>query len=340
MLTIRSLDDIRALLRELPGPDNAAAERARAREATLTKPPGALGRLESLAEWLSAWQGRHPPVLERCRVTVFAGSHGVAAAGVSAYPAEVTAQMVENFRRGGAAINQLCAAQGGTLTVHDVGVASPTRNFLDAPAMTASECTDAFARGMAALDGGADILCVGEMGIGNTTAAAALCHALYGGAAEDWTGPGTGVTGAALANKVRVVREAAALHAPQIADGIDALQRLGGREMAAMAGAIVAARPARTPVILDGYVSCAAAAALASCRDGALDHCLAGHLSAEPAHRQLLARLGKAPLLDLGMRLGEGSGATLALAILRAALACHTGMASFAEAGVAAREPP
>ena len=336
-MTIRSLDDIRAVLRELPGPDNAAAGKAREREATLVKPPGALGRLEAIAAWLSAWQGRHPPVLHRCLAVVFAGSHGVTADGVSAYPAEVTAQMVENFRRGGAAINQLCALQGCALKIHDMGVDAPTRNFRTGPAMTEEACAAAFATGMAALDGGIDLLCIGEMGIGNTTSAAALSHALYGGAPEDWTGPGTGVAGAAFETKLRVVREAARLHAPAIRDGLDALRRLGGRELAAMAGAITAARLAKVPVILDGYVSCAAAASLECCQAGALDHCLAGHLSAEPAHRRLLAQLGKEPVLDLGMRLGEGSGAAVALGILRAAVACHAGMATFAEAGVSDR---
>jgi nicotinate-nucleotide--dimethylbenzimidazole phosphoribosyltransferase len=339
-VTIRSLDDIRALLRELPGPDNAAAERTRQREATLTKPPGALGRLEHIAEWLSAWQGRHPPAADRALMAVFAGSHGVVAEGVSAFPAAVTAQMVENFRRGGAAINQLCSVQGCALKVFDVGVGFPTRNFLDGPAMTGSECAEAFATGMAALDEDTDVVCVGEMGIGNTTTAAALSHALHGGAADEWTGPGTGVTGATFENKIRVVRAAVTFHAPDVRDGLDALQRLGGRELAAMAGAIVAARLAKVPVILDGYVCCAAAAALEACQKGALDHCLAGHLSAEPAHRRLLTHLGKVPLLDLGMRLGEGSGAAVALAVVRSAVACHTGMATFAEAGVSDREEP
>ena len=172
---------------------------------------------------------------------------------------------------------------------------------------------------------------------GNTTAAAAICHALYGGTAEDWTGPGTGVEGDALATKTAVVAEAVRLHGGAAEDGIEVLRRLGGREIAAMAGAVTGARLKGIPVLLDGYVSSAAAAALAATVPGALDHCQAAHVSAEPGHRRLLERIGKPPLLDLGMRLGEASGAVLAVAIVRAAVACHAGMATFAEASVSNR---
>jgi nicotinate-nucleotide--dimethylbenzimidazole phosphoribosyltransferase len=334
MVTIQSMDDVRALLRELPGPDNSAAAQAARREATLTKPAGSLGRLEELVEQVCAWQGQHPPSLDRCRMAIFAGNHGITAEGVSAFPADVTAQMVANFSNGGAAINQLCAYPGLDLKIYSLDLETSTRNFVRDSAMTGDECARAMATGMSAVEDGLDILCLGEMGIGNTTAAAALCHGIFAGDAEFWVGPGTGVAGKALTNKVRVVREAVAFHGPQLKDGLDALCRVGGREIAAIAGAILAARFARVPVILDGYVCCAAAAALFAVENSALDHCVVGHVSAEPGHRHLLDALGQRPLLDLGMRLGEGSGAALALMIIQAAISCHIGMATFDEAGV------
>jgi nicotinate-nucleotide--dimethylbenzimidazole phosphoribosyltransferase len=188
--------------------------------------------------------------------------------------------------------------------------------------------------GWNAVDADADLLVVGEMGIGNTTAAAAICAALYGGDAADWTGRGTGVDDAGLQNKTRVVAEGVALHTQSPHDGIDILARLGGREIAAMAGAIAAARALNIPVILDGFICCAAAACLAETSKGALDHTVAGHQSAEGAHGLLLQNLDKEPLLSLGLRLGEGSGGALAINILKSAVACHSGMATFAEAGV------
>jgi nicotinate-nucleotide--dimethylbenzimidazole phosphoribosyltransferase len=330
--TLVSLADVRALLRGLPDADEAAAARCRAREPQLTKPPGSLGRLEQIVAHLSVWQGRHPPRLETVRACIFAGNHGVAALGVSAYPAEVTAQMVANFQHGGAAINQLCRVNGITLSVEALELDRPTADFTRSPAMTESDCVLAFARGMAAVLPGTDLLVVGEMGIANTSSAAAICFALFGGAAADWTGRGTGVDDAHLAIKIDTVAQGAALHAGD--DALEILRRLGGREIAAMAGAIVAARLSRTPVLLDGFVCAAAAAALHAAAPGALDHCLAAHVSAEAGHRLALQQLGKAPLLDLGMRLGEGSGAALAVGLARAALACHVGMATFAQAGV------
>ena len=331
---IDSLDDVRALIRELPRPDNMAVTQAAAREATLTKPPGSLGRLERLAEWVCAWQGRHPPSVERCRMAVFAGNHGVTEEGVSAFPADVTVQMVGNFEAGGAAINQLCAEAGCELKVYPLAGLAPTRNFRREPAMTEEECVDAIAVGMKAVEDGLDLLCLGEMGIGNTTAAAALCHALFGGDPESWVGPGTGVAGDVLTGKVRVVGDAVRRHRAEMHDGLEALRCVGGRELAAMAGAIVAARHRRIPVILDGYVCGAAAAAIHAMDAGALDHCIVGHASAEPGHRRLLEAIGQRPVLDLEMRLGEGSGAALALMIVRAAVRCHTGMATFQDAGV------
>jgi len=331
---IANFNEMRQLLRELPGPDREAAAAAAAREAQLTKPPGALGRLEEIPQWLAAWQGKYPPSLNHPRTAVFAANHGIARRGVSAYPPEVTAQMVQNFIAGGAAVNQLCRAVDADLRVYEMALDHPTADFSEGPALAEDECAKAMAYGMMAVEPGTDILALGEMGIGNTTAAAALCAALFGGGGADWAGPGTGVAGPALAAKIEIIDAALALHRPELGDGFEALRRVGGLELAAIAGAIMAARLARVPVLLDGFVCTAAASVLFALDETALDHCLVAHCSAEPGHRRLLARIGKAPLFDFGMRLGEGSGATLAIGIARAALACHTGMASFAEAGV------
>lgn len=335
-MAVASLADIRSLLRSIPGPDAAAAAACDAREPQLTKPAGSLGRLEEISRHLAAWQGRHPPRLEKLCARVFAGNHGVAALGVSAFPAEVTVQMVANFQHGGAAINQLCRTFGVELAVHALDLDRPTVDFTRGPAMTEAETAAAFALGMESVPAGADLLVVGEMGIGNTTSAAAIAHAVFGGAAAEWTGRGTGVDDAHLEIKTRVVADGVRRHGG--GDGLDALRNLGGREIAAMAGAIVQARLARVPVLLDGFVCTAAAAALHATQAGALDHCLAAHVSAEAAHRHLIAAVGKVALLDLGMRLGEASGAALAVGLLRAAVACHTGMATFAEAGVSDKD--
>jgi nicotinate-nucleotide--dimethylbenzimidazole phosphoribosyltransferase len=332
-LPLRPFDGIRSLLHPLPGPDHAAAEKVRTRDVTLTKPPGSLGRLEDLAEWLAAWQGRHPPRIDNPVVVVFAGNHGVVRQGVSPYPPEVTAQMVANFQTGGAAINQLCRTFGLGLKVFDLALDSPTRDITTDAALDESDCAAAIAFGMQAI-AETDLLCIGEMGIGNTTIAAAMACALYGGPPEDWVGRGTGVDDAGMERKIGAVRRALDLHRQHIADPLEVLRRLGGREIAAMVGAILAARHQRIPVLIDGYVATAAAAVLHRADPSSLDHCVAAHCSAEFAHRRLLEKIGKRPLLDLGMRLGEGSGAALAAAILRAAADLHRGMATFPEAGV------
>lgn len=332
--SIASLSEIRALRDSLPSIDTEARDAAVARNAILTKPAGALADLEDLAIFMAGWQGKASPQVNHPRTAVFAGNHGVAAQGVSAYPAEVTAQMVMNFQAGGAAVNQLVGDLDGDLMVHEMALDKPTEDFTQGPAMTDEECAQAIAYGMMAVEPGIDLLMLGEMGIGNTTSAAAIYHALYGGTAEDWTGPGTGVEGDALSNKIRVVREGVALHREAANDGLDVLARLGGQEIAGIAGAILAARMARVPVILDGYICCAAAACLHAWAPESIDHCLAGHLSVEGAHAEVLQRLDKRPILQLGMRLGEGSGATLAGQIVRSACNLHRGMSTFEDAGV------
>ena len=332
-MTFATLDAFRAALADLPAPDSAARAAAAERNAQLTKPPGALGRLEEVAIWVAGWQGTDRPRIDRPQVVVFAGNHGVAARGVSAFPAAVTAQMVANFRAGGAAINQLAALSGAAVEVVALDLDRPTADFTQGPAMTGAEAAAALSAGWDAVRTDADALILGEMGIGNTTSAAALALALFGGTAADWVGRGTGVDDAGLALKTRVVADGVARHAG-LGDPLDVLAALGGREITAMAGAMARARACRIPVILDGFICTAAAAVLLRAAPGALDHCLAGHVSAEPGHGRLLAAMGMQPLLSLGMRLGEGSGAALALQVVRGALACQSGMATFAEAAV------
>lgn len=329
-----SLVAFQAVLNHQPSADLAAANGAKERNGQLTKPPSSLGRLEGLAIWYASWRGEIAPVVTTPQVVVFAGNHGVAAQGVSAFPPEVTEQMVLNFQHGGAAINQLCKTFGASLDVHALELDRPTADFTAGPAMTEDEVVSALQTGWDAVDASADLLVAGEMGIGNTTSAAAVVCALYGGDAQDWVGRGTGVDDAGLALKARVVTAGLEANPTAIGNGLEALRCLGGRELAAMAGAIASARAKSIPVILDGMICSAAAACLAEAKDGALDHAVAGHLSAEGAHSALLEKLGKEPLLSLGLRLGEASGAALAIGILKGAVACHSGMATFAEAGV------
>ena len=327
-----SFAEFRNLLAEAPAPDADSYGAAEDRNGQLTKPPGSLGRLEELAVWYAGWRGDARPEIKSPQVIVFAGNHGVTAQGVSAFPAEVTVQMVLNFQHGGAAINQLSKAAGAKLDVHALNLEVPTADFTQGPAMSEEEAVEALLTGWNSVDEDTDLLVVGEMGIGNTTSAAAIAHALYGGEAEDWVGRGTGVDDAGLAIKARVVREGVAVNADR--SGLEVLRSLGGRELVAMAGAIAKARVARVPVVLDGFICSAAAATLAAEMDSALDHCVAGHVSAESAHFNVLKNLGKEPLLAMNMRLGEASGGALAINIVKSAVACHSGMATFAEAGV------
>jgi len=323
-----------AALAKLPSPDPAAIEAARARQASLTKPPGSLGRLEDIACWLAGWHAEARPRIEQARAVVFAGNHGVAALGVSAFPAEVTRQMVANFESGGAAINALSKLAGLTLEVVALDLDRPTADFTQAPALSEAECLAALDAGARAVPDGCDLLVLGEMGIANSTAAAALAARSYGGDAVDWVGPGTGIDRAGIARKIAVVEAGLAFHAEAPIDAFETLRRVGGRETAAIAGAVLAARHRRVPVLLDGFICCAAIAPLAADNPAIVDHALAGHRSAEPGHARLLDRLGLDPLLSLDMRLGEASGAAVAVLLLRAALAAHDGMATFAEAGV------
>lgn len=334
MPVFQTMDALREACRNLPSGDEDAAIAARARQNTLTKPQGSLGRLEELAIWLARWQGKAVPTLDKVEVLVFAGSHGVVRRGVSAFPAEVTAQMVANFSAGGAAINQLARAAGAELKVIALDVERPTEDFTESPAMSEAEFLSAVSTGYEALSPGTQLVCLGEMGIGNTTTAAAVAAALFGGSGADWVGRGTGVDDAGLRRKADTVSAALARHAEALQDPLEALRRVGGRELAAIFGAALAARHKGAVVLLDGFVSSAAAAPLAALSAGGLAHAQAAHRSAEAGHARLLEKLRLPPLLELGMRLGEASGACLAVNILRSALACHSGMATFSDAGV------
>ena len=335
-----SLDDISAFCRDLPAGDAAAADAAALRQQALTKPPGSLGRLEELATWLARWQGREIPRLERVTIAVFAGNHGIAVRGVSAYPQAVTEQMVANFAAGGAAINQIARLAGAELRVVPIKLDRPTRDFTVAPAMDVDEFLRAVDFGYRTVPSDCDLLAVGEMGIANTTTASTLCAALLGGGAARWAGRGTGVDDAGLARKRAAIEAALNLHRAISGDPLSVAAALGGRELAAIAGAILAARCHQIPVLLYGFVATAAIVPLTHLDPGILDHCRAGHVSAESGHRALLRELGLDPLLDRNMRLGEASGAGVAILLLRAALACHAGMATFAEAGVAGADSP
>ena len=320
-----------------PAGNEEAVDAVRIHDATLTKPPGSLGRMEELVEWLARWQGRSPPGLDNPMVAIFAGNHGVTDQGVSAYPREVTAQMVANFTDGGAAISQICALHELNLRVFELALELPTGDITLAPAMDDKMCAATIAYGMEAIAGRPDCLAIGEMGIGNTTVAAAIFAALFGGTGAEWVGRGTGIDDAGLARKADAVDRALALHRDGLTDPLAILARLGGREIAAMLGALVAARHNSIPVLVDGFVATAAAAVAHAVNPDAISHCVFAHVSAESAHARALDRLGATPLLDLGMRLGEGSGAALGMVLAKTALHLHTRMATFVSAGVSTR---
>ncbi|QDG77923.1 nicotinate-nucleotide--dimethylbenzimidazole phosphoribosyltransferase [Labrenzia sp. PHM005] len=331
--TALPFDDIRNLVKSMPGPDEEALQKVKARDAELTKPAGSLGRLEEIAEWLAAWSGKAPPKVSRPMVAIFATAHGVADEGVSAFPSAVNRQMVENFAAGGAAINQICRVNDIGLKVFDLAVDMPTPSITKEDALDEANCAATMAYGMEALAGGIDLICLGEMGIGNTTVAAAVMNGLFGGTAADWVGRGTGVDDSGLARKREAVDQTVARLKGE-KDPLEVLRRAGGREIAAMTGLIIAARLQRVPVIVDGFVATAAAAVVYALDPEGLDHCLFAHVSAEQAHAKALTHMGKEALFDFGMRLGEGSGAALAAGIVKTAAEVHSGMATFADAGV------
>ena len=326
--------DVVDLLNIVPAGDDIAVAAVRARDIVLTKPRGSLGKLEDLVEFLARWQGKGKPTLDNPMVAIFAGNHGVTDQGVSAFPREVTAQMVANFTAGGAAISQICALHELNLRVFELALELPTGDITREPALDDRMCAATIAYGMEAVAGKPDLLCIGEMGIGNTTVAAAIYAALHGGTGADWVGRGTGVDDAGLARKAAAVDTAIAFHKSGLTDPLAILARLGGREIAAMLGALIAARHQKIPVIVDGFVATAAAAIAQAVNPHAIDHCLFGHLSTEHGHARALAAMGQTALLHLGMRLGEGSGAALGAVLAKTALHLHNNMATFAGAGV------
>jgi nicotinate-nucleotide--dimethylbenzimidazole phosphoribosyltransferase len=333
-LSLNSVADYTAALASMPMANTGSAEAARRRQEELTKPSGSLGRLEDIAIWFASWQEQEKPHLAAPSCLIFAGNHGVAALGVSAFPPEVTAQMVGNFTAGGAAINQLTQAANISLNVIALDLDRPTADFTQAPAMTEDETFAAMMTGANAIPDDADMILVGEMGIANTTSAAAIGLACLGGAAADWVGPGTGVDADGLRLKADVINRGIATNKHLMSSGFGILSALGGREIAAIAGAVLAARHRRLPVLLDGFISTASVLPLLFDEAAALDHCLISHRSQEPGHHMIIEKTGKQPIIDLGLRLGEGSGAAIALPIIRAAIASHSGMATFAEANV------
>jgi nicotinate-nucleotide--dimethylbenzimidazole phosphoribosyltransferase len=334
--------------------DEAAMIAAREREATLTKPPGSLGRLEDLAVQLAGITGCARPTVARKAIVVMAGDHGVTAEGVSAYPSAVTPQMVANFLAGGAAINALACTAGARVTVADLGVAAElpphagllalkvapgTANAAHGPAMSRAQALQAIEAGIAVAErevaAGLDLVGAGEMGIGNTTAASAIVAAITGEHPAVVTGRGTGVDGLGLRRKVGVVRQMLAINQPDPADALDVLAKVGGFEIGGLAGLILGAAAARVPVVLDGFITAAAALIAVGLCPAVQPYLIAAHRSTEPGHMVALTRLGLEPLLDLHLRLGEGSGAALALALVDAAARHLAEMATFAEAGVA-----
>jgi nicotinate-nucleotide--dimethylbenzimidazole phosphoribosyltransferase len=325
--------DAVGLLRDAPGPDEKARAAVAKRAAEVLRPSGALARLDEVATWLASWQRTERPRVTRPVAIVFAGDHGVVSEGVNAYPQETTIAMVRAFEAGVATANVLAKEAGAEIDVVDVGAGRPTGNIVREPALSDERYAAAFEIGRAAVArSGADLLVFGEMGIGNSTVAAALCATLYGLPAEEWVGRGSGVDDDGLARKVTAVEAARARVGS--CGPMEALRQVGGSELVAIAGATVEARRRSIPVVLDGFIATAAVAPLDSAAPGSLDHCIAGHRSLEPGHRLLLEKLGKEPLLDLGLRLGEGSGALAAIPLIRMAAAAVTDVATFSEWGL------
>ncbi|AEQ50909.1 nicotinate-nucleotide--dimethylbenzimidazole phosphoribosyltransferase [Pelagibacterium halotolerans] len=333
-MSAQAFTDFHDLLMLGPDGDEAAVAAVRARDAQLTKPAGSLGEMEFLVEHMARWQGKAEPTFEDPMVAIFAANHGVTDQGVSAFPREVTKQMVNNFTKGGAAISQICALHEINLRVFELALDVPTGDITVLPAMDERTCAATIAYGMEAIAGDVDFLCIGEMGIGNTTVAAAIYAALYGGTGADWVGRGTGVDDAGLVRKADAVDRALTRHAGRLKTPFEILANLGGREIAAMVGAIIATRHQKVPMIVDGFVATAAAAIAHAVNPASIDHCLFGHVSAEGGHARALEKIDAKPLLDLGMRLGEGSGAALAAVLCKTALHVHKNMATFAEAAV------
>lgn len=314
-------DDIRALILGMPAANETAIAAVRARTAQFGMPHGAFGRLEEIVEWYAGWSGQSNPKIKKPLMAIFAANHGIAVHGVSALPSDMTQKMVAHFADGSAPINQMCHTNAVGLQVFELALESPTADFTIAPALSPTEWAATFAYGMECLASQPDLLCLGEMAVGGTTSAAAICTALYGGGAAAWAGGNS----AKLAQKIAVIEQGLARHYDVLHDPLQVMQCLGGREIAAMAGAIVGARYQKIPVVLDGFVTTAAAAILHAISTTSISHCVAGHASGEVVHAQLIEKLQLNPLLSLNLTLGQGTGAVLAAGVIRGAIATHNG---------------
>ncbi|AGF75788.1 nicotinate-nucleotide--dimethylbenzimidazole phosphoribosyltransferase [Bartonella vinsonii] len=325
-MTVSPFDDFRALLTNLPIADAFSVTLAKKRQTELTKTQGALGKLGDIAVWYAGWRATEKPIVKRPLVAIFSGNHGVTEENITPFPQSMTQKMVQNFSTGGGAINQICIAYDLGLKIFDLALEYPTMNITKDAAMDERSAAATMAFGMESIAGGTDLLCIGEMGIGNTTIALALCLALFGGEVEEWVESEIKSEGEFYQRKIAAVKAAISLHKDYLNDPFEIMRRLGGREIAAIVGAILAARIEKIPVILDGFVATAAAALLYKMHPRALDHTLIGHVSSESAHRKLLEKIGKEPLLDLEMSFSEGTGAAMAAGIVKAAILMHTQM--------------
>lgn len=325
--------DVGARLSDAPGEDTLARTSVAHRATNALRPAGALSRLDEIAAWLAAWQRTDLPAVEHPALLIAAGDHGVAARGVSALAPRATLAMVDAIRAGAATSTVLAASVGASVRLLDVGAGRPTEDIAVADATTTERFEAAFEEGReAAATMSVDLLLVGDTGVGSTTAASAVSHALFGGAAADWVGLGSGIDAEALERKLEAVADAVARVGP--VGPLEALRRLGGPEMAAIAGAVYQARLESIPVLLDGFVTVAAVAPLGLLAPGALDHTMASHRSTEPGHGRLLAELSKRPILELEIGLGEGTGALVALPIVRAAALVVSDVATLDEWGM------
>ncbi len=318
----------------IPQFDHITANKAIDLQKQLTKPVGSLGKLEEIAIWMAGWQKKIKPTIKNPYCLIFAGNHGISNKGVSAYPSEVTSQMVENFKKGGAAINQLCKLAKIKLMVIPIDLDKPTMDFSECKAMSEDEVLSFMQLGFDSIPSSCDLLVLGEMGISNTTSATSISCALFNEPVDLMTGIGTGIDKIQLANKIKIIDKALRLHGKKFKDPVSILSCYGGKEIAAIAGSVISARMKSIPVLLDGFITTAAASTLIRFKEDILDHCLVSHLSAEPGHVRILNNLKKEPILDLNLRLGEGSGAAIASLILKAALTTHNGMSTFDNAKV------
>lgn len=317
------LDDIRALVESAPIGDAKAEQDAIARQNSIRQAPGGLGRMGEIVAHLAKWQGTSKPSIDSPMVAIYASSHGIVKHNIASRPNASTQKMVEMLKTGAAATNHIAAAGGAGLRVFEMAVEKPTADFTESPAMSEKELAATIAFGMEAIAEKPDLLVLGETGVGGGTAAAAVACAMFGGNATYWVRAGDWVPPEVVDARVDVVRKAMSTHRGHLGDPLEVLRRVGGREISALVGAIIAARMQGIPVMLDVFSTCVAAAVVHAIKPGAADHCMAGHLSSEPAHQALLDRLGQTPLLDLGLRCSEGAGASATIGLLKAACAAN-----------------